>query len=148
MTTPEDEAREELERAFHEAYERDPRPTLLPEVPGPASMVQVRFGPGWDRMIRLVSDGRRLAALPKMIISTAKWHAIMARAGERDRVLLEHMGHAGQIILSDILPDPEVGYILAIPAEPAVDHLWQEYNDHGNSCQYPGCTKSEEQHPR
>lgn len=27
-------------------------------------------------------------------------------------------------------------------------HPWQEYNAHGNTCHYPGCTMTEEEHTR
>ena len=27
-------------------------------------------------------------------------------------------------------------------------HPWQEYNAHGNTCHYPGCTLTEEEHTR
>lgn len=26
------------------------------------------------------------------------------------------------------------------------EHQWREYNEHGNTCHYPGCDRSEEEH--
>ncbi|WFE45307.1 hypothetical protein [Verrucosispora sp. WMMD1129] len=35
---------------------------------------------------------------------------------------------------------------LAEAREPGA-HPWQEYNEHGNTCQHPGCRLTEDEHP-
>jgi hypothetical protein len=29
--------------------------------------------------------------------------------------------------------------------EPVPEHRWQEFNEHGNTCQFPGCIKTEDE---
>lgn len=53
------------------------------------------------------------------------------------------------------LPVPEGQAVRACPEHPheagvpvpVAEHPWREFNKHGNTCHFPGCDKTEDQHP-
>jgi hypothetical protein len=57
---------------------------------------------------------------------------------EVDRLWPEFAGRA-RILRADI--EAALGQDPPVPPHP-----WQEYNRHGNTCHYPGCTRDEEDH--
>jgi hypothetical protein len=53
----------------------------------------------------------------RFVLAPAKWHAIMDRATEDERVILERAKDEGRIILSEFLPEPETAYRIQLPPE-------------------------------
>ena len=51
----------------------------------------------------------------RFVLAPAKWHAIMSRATEDERVVLERELREGRVILSEFLPEPETAYRIQLP---------------------------------
>jgi hypothetical protein len=65
---------------------------------------------------------------------------------ERMQVLYEQVKEATKQAVLDGYEEAAAAIVAADQAQPA-PHVWQEHNEHGNTCNYPGCALTEEQHP-